>query len=332
MDNFRGVVAVVGRLVGMLPKVVTRKQALERLSASALRHKLKRGVWQTVFRGVYVQHTGQISYRERLLAAVLARGDGARVSLECALHLWDLIDREPPIITLAEPEDVHRTRRLPGVRVTRRCRLTRAKRYTIPVTALPQTIIDVAALPHYGLGEVISLVSRAVRKKKLTVSDLREELAHHPRHPLRAQLDEVLTAADEGLESVAELRYVERVERAHGLPPMERQVPLDGPGAVRDGRSRRLDFRDRERGVGVEVDGEFYHRDRHHEDRARDREAAGRGDVILRAGWVDVVSTPCELAVDVALAQRARGWTGTPIPCSPDCAVGKDSRLWAGAA
>lgn len=314
--------------------VVTRKQALAPggLTPGRLRTKLAHGTWQTIFRGVYVRHNGRITYRERLLGAVLSRGAGARVTLECALHLWDLTEREPPIITLGEPADVHRTRRLPGVRVARRSRLTRAKRHGIPVTGLAQTIIDVAALPTFSVDEVISLITRATARRKLTIAALREELGHHPRHPLREVIGEALAAAEEGLESVAEVRYAERVERAHGLPVMKRQFPIDGPAAVRDGRSRRMDFRDPERGVGMEIDGELYHRSRQQQDRARDRQAAGRGDVILRAGWADVVSAPCTLAVDVALAQKARGWTGHPYPCSPGCALGRDARLRPGAA
>lgn len=40
---------------------------------------------------------------------------------------------------------------------------------------------------------------------------LRTELRHHSRHPRRVALEEILAAAAEGLESVAEVRYVERV-------------------------------------------------------------------------------------------------------------------------
>lgn len=50
---------------------------------------------------------------------------------------------------------------------------------------------------------------------------------------------------------------------------------------------------------------------------------------MLRAGWVEVVAYPCELAADVAAAQRARGWTGVPKPCSPGCAIARDRRLTA---
>lgn len=154
---------------------------------------------------------------------------------------------------------------------------------------------------------------------------LRTELRHHSRHPRRVALEEILAAAAEGLESVAEVRYVERVERPHGLPAMERQASMDGAAAAH-GRSRRMDFRDRARGLVLEVDGELYHRYRQVQDRGRDRETAGRGEVTLRAGWAEVVETPCELAADVATALRARGWTGRPTACGARCAVGLTRR------
>lgn len=216
-----------------MSSVITRQQALARETTPAkLRHVLARGTWQRVFPGVYVMHTGTVTYRERLEAATLARGDGARVSLECALHLWGLTDREPPIITLAEPAPTHRRRSLPGVRVRRRRRLSAGTRHGIRVTGLPQTILDLAALPGRPTDETVALITRAVAARKVTVHELRRELGLHPVHPVRAVLDEVFGAAADGLESVAEVRYADTVERAHGLPTMERQRPMDGPAAV----------------------------------------------------------------------------------------------------
>ena len=308
--------------------VVSRPQALgQGLTPSAVRHRLRTGRWQVIFRGVYLTHSGSATWRQRLEAATLARGDGAVASLECALNLWGLTDREPPILTLAEPARTRRSCQLPGVRVRRRARLSVARRYGIPVTSAAQTVLDVLALPGRTLEDDIALITRAVSRKKVTVDALRAELRHHRRHPRRAGLDEILAAAAEGLESVAEVKYVERVERPHGLPAMERQAPMDGATALAHGRSRRMDFKDRARGVVLEVDGELYYRLRQAQDRGRDRETAGRGEVTLRAGWAEVVETPCELAVDIALTLRARGWAGRPTPCGAACAVGRDARL-----
>ena len=128
----------------------------------------------------------------------------------------------------------------------RRRRLSTAKRYGIPVTALPQTIVDVVALPCYGLDDVVGLITRAVSEQRTTLEELRDEL---------------------------------------------------------------------------------FHRDRQLADRARDRQGVGEGEATLRAGWVEVTQAPCALAADVAVAQLARGWTGWPTPCGPDCVLPRDQRL-----
>ena len=303
--------------LGPMGTVVTRKQALARgISLGAQRHRLESGQWQRVFDGVYVTHSGAVTWRERATAAVLARGDGAVVTLDGALHLWQL--RPGRDHHLGEPASCHRRRRLPAVRTRRRRRLAVATRYGIPVTSVEQTVLDVIALPRTTVDDAIALITRAVAQRRTTLGALREELSHHPAHPWRRILEEYLDVALEGLESVAEVRYVRDVEQAHELPTMRRQVLVGTPSEIVDGRSRRLDLKDLERGLGLEIDGELFHRDRQLSDRTADRWAAGQGEVTLRAGWVEVVSRPCELAADVAAAQRARGWTGTPTACGPD--------------
>lgn len=310
-----------------LPPVLSRRQALGRgITPSTIRHRLRTRRWQRVFPGVYVTYSGDVSWRHRARAATLARGPGAVVSLHCALRLWGLHPTEPQILTLAEPNATHRHGSLPGVRTRRRRRLRTAVRHQVPVTSLAQTILDVLALPATTVDDALALLTRAVSTRRISVPLLREELDHHPRHPRREVLQEVMAAAETGLGSVAEARYVRDVEQAHGLPPMERQVSMDGPQAMADGRARRLDLKDRDRGLGLEIDGDFFHSTRQRQDRGRDRETAGKGEVTIRAGWVEVVTYPCELAADVASAQQARGWTGQPSACGPGCRLPRDPR------
>lgn len=308
-----------------MSSVISRRQALaEGTSIGAVRYRVDRGDWQQVFRATYVRHTGEVTWLERVEAAALARGVGAVVSLRCALHLWGLHPEQPSIITLAEHFDTHRNSSLDGVRTRRRRRLTVARRYGIPVTTLPQTVLDVIALRPRDVDGSMALITRAVSSRKVTVAQLRAELVHHPRHPAGDLLHEALAATEEGLGSAAEVRYARDVEEAHGLPRMQRQSPLDR----HDGRARvrRLDFRDPARRLAVEIDGALWHRERQLIDRQRDREVAGQGGVVLRAGWVEVVSHPCRLAADIAAAQQARGWTGSLRPCGHNCAVGADPR------
>ncbi len=315
--------------------VVTRKQALAGgWSAKQVRGLLARGQWQLMHRGVYLTHSGPVAWQERVTAAVLAAGAGAVASEECSLALWGLTDRRPPVVTVAIPAARTLRADLRGVRVRRRRRLTRAVRSGIPVTGLHQSVLDVLALPRVGDEEVVALLLRACRPGRSSPAALRAELAHHPRHPRRAELETVLEAAELGLGSVAEWRYVSDVERAHGLPAMTPQVAVAPSGELRGRREalpargeQYLDLLDRERGVGVEIDGALFHQDRIHLDRARDRSGLTHGRLTLRAGWSDIVLRPCELAVEVGLVQMRQGWRGRPRPCSPGCPVGTDPRL-----
>lgn len=309
-------------------EIITRKQALARgITLATQRHRLASARWQRIFAGVYATHSGEVTWKDRALAAVLARGDGAVVSLDGALHLWGLRADPPTLVTLAEPASVHRRRKLPGVRTRRRRRLVRARRHQIPVTSIDQTLLDVIALPRTTLDDAIALITRAVAKKRTTLAALWEELTHHPRHPRRDVLREFLDAAVDGLESVAEVRYVRDVEEAHGLPAMQRQVLTGTPAEIIDGRARRLDLKDTARGLGLEIDGDIFHRERQLADRSEDRRSAGQGEVTLRAGWIEVAARPCDLAADVAAAQRARGWQGTPRACGPTCTLPRDPRF-----
>lgn len=327
----------------LMSRVITRKQAIARdHSAKTIRGHLRRGHWQVLQRGVYLMHSGQPTWRERLLAAVLACGEGAVASGACALALWGLSDSEPAMLTVAIPADRRVRSRLLGVRVRRRRRLTRATQQGIPVTGLHQTVIDVL-----GTGmdpdSVVALLVKACRPKKSTPTRLREELQHHPLHPLRHQLDALLEAAELGLGSVAEWRYLQDVARAHGLPPTTPQaemvaprhadLPGCGPTAPDPLAPRRFqDFLDEEHDVVIEIDGDLYHRERLRQDRARDRQNAGVGRVTLRAGMVDVLFTPCQLAADIAVVARQRGWPGLPVACGENCGIMRDPRLQADAA
>ena len=119
----------------------------------------------------------------------------------------------------------------------------------------------------------------------------------------------------EGAESLLEVAYVRKVERAHGLPRATRQVRSAGV---------RRDFEYEEWGVVVEVDGRLGHEGEHLAiDRRRDRRAAGQGKVTLRAGWVDVEADSCELAVDVHGALWVRGYREPLRPCGVSCPIAR---------
>jgi hypothetical protein len=54
-------------------------------------------------------------------------------------------------------------------------------------------------------------------------------------------------------------------------------------------------------------------------DRRRDNRAAVDGVWTLRYGFAETFGSPCEVAAEVALVLRDRGWTGFPRLCGPAC-------------
>lgn len=138
-------------------------------------------------------------------------------------------------------------------------------------------------------------------------------LAERSRHRHRAALELVLSDVASGAESALEIRYLNDVERAHGLPAGRRQEPADRTGAAAL-RLRDVAYPDQR--VVVELDGRLGHEqpaDRLRDGR-RDRDSAVDGWLTLRAFWADVTPSPCALATDVAAVLRG-GWLGRPHRC-----------------
>ena len=161
----------------------------------------------------------------------------------------------------------HRRRYDQGVRRTRRPEHQIFD--GLAVTPVARTILDLADLPGTRLDDVISWCARACQKGLTTPEKLGRALETRPRHRRRAQLRLIPGDVGEGIESLAEYRFLHRVVSAHGLPRRRMQV-------VR-GNSR-ADFDNDEFGVRTEVDGQLWHAvDRFHADRWRDRKSTVEG-------------------------------------------------------
>lgn len=111
--------------------------------------------------------------------------------------------------------------------------------------------------------------------------------------------------------------YVEKVLRAHGLPPMR----MNAPDRVGGSRIRR-DFENEELGVVAEVDGVLGHDGYGRTlDARRDRKTLATGRVTARQTWVEVHFQPCELAADLLGILRSRGFRGGYTLCSQTCSI-----------
>lgn len=118
------------------------RRSVSRAAASGRLHRLHSGVYA-------VGHTC-LSNRGEAMAAVLACGPGALLSHYSAAWMWGIA--KVPAAPFHVTGPVARRRRLP-IRIHRSRCLTdrdRAHREGVPVTALPRTVLDMAALVEFG--------------------------------------------------------------------------------------------------------------------------------------------------------------------------------------
>lgn len=302
--------------------VVTRSQALDcGLTDHAITWRLASGRWQRVYRGVYLVHAGDLTWSARAWAAVLYAGPGAALGMLGAAHLLGMVDRPPPGLVVVVPGSRRVVDDPPRLRITRRSTMRIVRVRGLPVTGIEDTVLDLAGVPGTRRDAAVGHAARAVQRGLTSADRLAAALALRGRHPHGPALRLALGIVADGAESVLEVDFVRGVLRRHGLPAFRMQAPDTLAGA--DGGSPiRRDFVHEPCRLVVEVDGVLGHAgEGMWRDRRRDRRAARHGWLSLRAGWVDVRHAPCELAVDIAMTMRARGWLGTPRPCRPGCPV-----------
>jgi hypothetical protein len=274
--------------------------------------------WTQLYPGVYATFTGPPSRNARLWAAVLLAGSGAVLSHETAAELHRLTDKASQTIHLTIPGQ-RRVRAAEGLclhRSTRAFEVSRARGFP-PRTTVEETVLDLTQLAR-SFDDVCGWVTRAIARELTDEGKLQAAMEKRPRLRWRADLHEVLEAAVTGDHSVLEFRYHRDVERAHGLPEPDRQVPF----IAKDGRHGRRDRMYQEYGVVVELDGRLAHSEENRwKDKARDNAAAVARQQSLRYDWAAVTKRPCATAAEVGEVLRNHGWRGRPRPCSPGCPV-----------
>ena len=274
--------------------------------------------------GVYVDHNGPRSWQQRAWVAVLSCWPAALAG-RSALRAESgpglrRFDEDAPIEVAV---DVARTvRDKPDVRVRRMAGCAARTRWNAspPRVRYEEAVLDVVA----GLTrewDVIEACAAAVRGRCTTAERLAAALAARARFPRRTWLGRVLVDVAAGAASVLAHGYLDRVERAHGLPTAERQRTdrVAGARIYRDAPYPAF-------GLVVELDGRLDHsalsdRDR---DLDRDLETATAEMRTVRLGWGQVYDRPCRTAARVGRLLQLGGWTGTPTRCSPSCEVAAD--------
>src|SRR3954451_7863524 len=207
--------AVIGRLATSQHGVVTRAQLLNAgLTRHQIEHRLLLGAPLCVHRGVYRVGHRAPSVEAHYLAAVFACGDDARLSGRAAAHLLGLLKGPVPPPEVTAPLK----RRLPGVHV-RRGRIDPIDRAThrgIPVTAVPRTLIDLAA--DLSLDALARACHEAGVRYRLTPAHLADALARRPRNtPGAPNLRRIVHGDARVTLSPLERRFLELLAE-HGLP------------------------------------------------------------------------------------------------------------------
>ena len=310
----------VAELLELQSGVISRRQATARglVPHELARLKRRRELVQ-VHPGVFVNHTGELTWLQRAWAGVLAcwpaalthqsalrscEGPGRRIGFGPEIHV--AVDRDRHLVVP------------PGVVLHR---IVRFRERVMWNASPPRLCYEDAALETAGdmcsEFEALGVLAAVVQSRRTTALRILTSADARPRLPRREWTLAVLRDIADGTCSVLEHGYLRRVERPHGLKRGRRQAPAAS--------SRGTIYRDvhYDTGLDVELDGRLFHDTTRQRDADfdRDLDAAVDGRDVVRVSWGQVFARPCWTASRIALLQWARGWSGRPVSCGPGCDV-----------
>jgi hypothetical protein len=278
--------------------------------------------WQRSHRGVFFTFTGTPGVDAQCWAALLACGDGAVLSHETAAEVHGFLEpssRRDALslihVTIAESRKeispagvrVHRSRLMPR---------KADRKNGFPVTSAADTVLDLVGQTR-SEQIVVDWITRGCRSMATTASEIRVTLGRRKRQRHRWFIKSVCLDVEDGVESPLEHQYLQRVERAHGLPTGRRQKKARSSGG---GVRRDIDYG--EYLLVVELDGRRGHEGTgQHRDMSRDNDATEDGKSTLRYGHAPVFQDPCGVARQVSVVLQRNGWTDDPTSCGPKCTV-----------
>lgn len=272
----------------------------------AIRHRVTAGVLFRVHRGIYAVAGTRDSFEFRVMAAVLAAGEGALASHRCAAGLYGLrrIRCEAPEVTVSG----RTAPRIDGFRAHRRDALTavdRSRIGVIPVTSPAWTLLDLAGdgMERNRLGGALDdvLVRKLAALTAIERVLTRALGLHVPGAAMLAELVDERRQGKQPSETGLEDELLE-VFRAYGLPEPERQFKLRLPG----GGTAIFDAAYPDLLLGFEADGDRWHKgllDRMR-DEARDEQCGLIGWTVRRYGTEDIRERPAGIADEVERLRR----------------------------
>jgi hypothetical protein len=210
-------------------RVLSRAQALSLgFTVDAVRYRIRSGgPWQRLLPGVYLTTTGEPTWEQRVMAAMLYAGPGGVVTGLAALRGQEIRAPSTELVDVLVPANhrgtsrdfavLHRTSRMPAREM---CDL--ALRYAPPSRAVADAVRDLE------VAAARAVVAWAVQRRKCTVARLAAELAAGPvRGSLRLRM--VLAEVADGIRSAAEADFRELILSSHLPVPMFNPVlRLDG--------------------------------------------------------------------------------------------------------
>ena len=245
---------------------------------------VRSGRLHPAFAGVYAVGHPSLTRDERWLAAVMACGPGAVLSHLSAALLWEIVRAEGLRIDVSVP----RTRSgIEGIEVhRRRTPPARTRHRGIPVTTLPQTLLDLAA----------TFAPRPL-ERALGEAQLSPHFAAH-------ELDPAIAASTQP--GKKKLQAAWEVEHRHGVPrnlmertflKLMRTTDLPPPMANQRWGDWEIDALWLPPGVAVELDGRDPHTRAKQFQRDRDKDADLQlaGLIALRYTWADLTRRPTKV-------------------------------------
>src|SRR5437763_9571694 len=182
----RTVEEILAAIAGQAHGVVTRAEMLRRgISVIEIRRRLQKGLLIRRYPGVYRVGHAALSVDASFIAAVKACGEGAVLSHSAGGYLLALIKGRPPAPEVTAPTE----RRVKGIK-THRCRRLDPRdviRFRlIPVTSVPRTLVDLAAV--LGLDALARACHEAGVRYRTTPRHVEAVLARRPGTPGRRNL------------------------------------------------------------------------------------------------------------------------------------------------
>jgi very-short-patch-repair endonuclease len=269
-------------------------ETIDRALRAGKLHRLHRGIYATVAPELLTEEG-------RLVAALLATGEGALLSHGTAAWRWRIVPAPPSVITVATPR---RRAAIPDVEVFGSTRLRAddiAQNGCFPTTSVPRTLLDLAT--RYDHRALLRALAEAEFHHDLRPADVERTLRRgHPGSAnLRAALAQHVPGRGE-VKSRLERRFRKLlIRRGIELPLRNQEV---GPWTV--------DCLWPDRRVVVELDGRQHERPRQADsDDDRDLWLRRHGFVARRYGKRQIDERPDDVIADLV---AALGYAAAGVP------------------